>query len=132
MCPKGASAFTKTPCMETGLRFPFHPFAIKVLNSYNIVVSELYPNGWGCIVAFIMICIAIGIEPTLTAFRYIFRLRRCTTAQGLGWVTFQHRRGYLIVEGLRDSIKRFRNDFVFLYRADPWFIKTSYDERPNF
>ena len=27
--------------METGLRFPLHPLAIEVLNSYNIPVSEL-------------------------------------------------------------------------------------------
>ena len=71
--------------METNLRFPFHPFAIVVLDSYNIAVFELYPNGWSCIIAFIMICIAIGIESTLTAFRYIFRLRRCAAAQGLGY-----------------------------------------------
>ena len=41
-------------------------------------------------------------------------------------------RGFSIVKGLRDSMKRFRNDFVFLYRADPWPVKTSHDERPNF
>ena len=76
--------------METGLMFPLHPFAIEILKSYNIAVSELYPNGWGCIIA-TMICISIGVEPTLTAFRYIFWLRRCTAAQSLGWVTFQHR-----------------------------------------
>ena len=38
----------------------------------------------------------------------------------------------MIVEGLRDNMKRFRNDFVFLYKADPWSVKTSHDERPNF
>ena len=79
-----------------------------------------------------MIFIAIGIKPTLTAFRYIFRLRRCTATQGLGWVTFQHRWGFFIVEGLRDTIEHFRNDFVFLYIADPWPVKTSHDEQPNF
>ena len=31
--------------METGLRFLFYPFAIEVLTSFNIAVSELYPNG---------------------------------------------------------------------------------------
>ena len=73
--------------METGLRFRLHLFAVEVLNSYNIAVSELYHNGWGCIIGLLMICIEIGIEPTLTAFRYIFRLRRYTAAQGLGWIT---------------------------------------------
>ena len=29
-------------------------------------------------------------------------------------------------------MNRFKNDFVFLYRADPWPVKTSYDERLNF
>ena len=29
-------------------------------------------------------------------------------------------------------MKRFRNDFAFLYRADPWPVKTSHDEQSNF
>ena len=41
-------------------------------------------------------------------------------------------RGFSIVKGLRDSMKRFRNDFVFLYRADAWPVNTSHDEQPNF
>lgn len=104
--PEGCIAVYKDS-MKTGLRFPLHPFAVEVLNAYNIIVSELYPNGWGCIIAFIMICTAIGVEPSLTAFRYIFRLRRCTAAQGLGWVSFQHQLGFLVLDKLKDSMKRF-------------------------
>lgn len=74
--------------METGLRFPLRPFPDEVLNAYNIALSESYPNAWGFIIAFIMICKAIGVEPTLTTFKYTFRLRRCAAAQGLGLVTF--------------------------------------------
>ena len=58
--PEGCIGIYKD-VMETDLRFPVHPFAIEVLKSYNIAVSELYPNGWGCIIGFIMICIAIGV-----------------------------------------------------------------------
>jgi putative gypsy type transposon len=128
--PEGCIAIYKD-AMDTGLRFPLHPFAVELLNAYNITVSELYPNGWGCIVAFLIICSAVGVEPTLTAFRYIFRIRRCTSKQGPGWVSFQHRTGFLIVHKLKDSMKKFRNDFVFLYRAEPWPFKTSHDEQPN-
>ncbi|CAO2821441.1 unnamed protein product [Amaranthus hypochondriacus] len=128
--PEGCIAIYKD-AMETGLRFPLHPFAVEVLNAYNITVSELYPNGWGCMVAFIIVCSAVGVEPTLTAFRYIFQMRRCSSKQGPGWVSFQHRSGFLIVDKLKDSMKRFRNDFVFLYRAEPWPFRTSHDEQPN-
>ena len=54
--------------MEKGLGFLLHPFTMEVLTEYNIIVFEFYPNDWGCIVGFIMNCMAIGIESTLTAF----------------------------------------------------------------
>ena len=76
-----------------------HPFAIEVLNSYNIIVSELYPNGCSCIVGFVIICIALGIKSTFTAFRNMFRLKKCIAIQGLGWLTLQYRRGFLPVDG---------------------------------
>lgn len=46
-------------------------------------------------------------------------------------MTFQHLAGFLVVEKLKDSMKRFRNDFVFMYRVQPWPFKTSHDEQPN-
>lgn len=52
--PEGCIGIYKDT-METSLRFPLYPFAVEVLNAYDIAVSELYPNGWGCIIAFIII-----------------------------------------------------------------------------
>ena len=91
---------------------------MEVLTEYNIIVFEFYPNDWGCIVGFITNCMAIGIESTLTAFRYIFRLRKCTAILVFGWVTFQHMRGFFLVKGLKDSMKFFRKDIIFLYHVD--------------
>lgn len=41
------------PDFETGVRFPFHPFIRQVLDFLNIMVAEIYPNAWGCMVAFV-------------------------------------------------------------------------------
>lgn len=46
--PEGCVAVYKDS-METGLRFPLHPFVVEVLNAYNITVSEVYPNGEGAL-----------------------------------------------------------------------------------
>ena len=64
---------------ELGMRFPLHPFAREVLEFLNITVAELYLNAWGCLNAFILISRIMGVNPTLTAFRHIFRARLCNS-----------------------------------------------------
>jgi putative gypsy type transposon len=51
------------PAFEQGLRFPLHPFCREVLDLLNVSVPELYPNTWGCIVAFLILCKVLGLQP---------------------------------------------------------------------
>ena len=79
------------PFFELGLRFPLHPFFREVLDLLNISVPELYPNAWGCLVAFLILCKVLAVPPTLIAFRYIFRARLCNSqSYGCGWITFTY------------------------------------------
>ena len=120
------------PSFELGLRFPLHPFFREVLGFLNLFVPELYPNAWGCMVAFLILCKVLAVPPTLTAFRYIFRARLCNSQlHGCGWITFTHRRGLKIVHGLPDNQKGYRTKFAYLYNSRGWNIKTSFDIKPN-
>ena len=77
------------PSFELGLRFPLHPFFKEVLDLLNVSIPELYPNAWGCFVAFLILCKVLAVPPTLTTFRYIFRARLCNSQLlGCGWITF--------------------------------------------
>ncbi|XP_057546647.1 uncharacterized protein LOC130825435 [Amaranthus tricolor] len=120
------------PSFELGLRFPLHPFFREVLEFLNISVPELYPNAWGCMVAFLILCKVLAVPPTLTAFRYIFRALLCNSqSYGCGWTTFTHRRGLKIVQDLPDNQKGYRTKFAYLYNSEGWNIKTSFDIKPN-
>ena len=102
------------PAFELGLRFPLHPFIRDLLKLLNVTVAEVYPNAWGCVTAFLMVCKVLKIKPTLTAFRYIFRVRLCSSEEhGAGWVTIAHRRGFKLVGELPDNQKGYRTKFAF-------------------
>ena len=120
------------PSFELGLRFPLHPFFREVLYFLNVSVPELYPNKWGCMVAFLIPCKVLAVPPILTAFRYIFRARLCNSqSYGCGWITFTHRRGLKIVHDLPDNQKGYRTKFAYLYNSGGWNIKTCFDIKPN-
>ena len=108
------------PAFELGLRFPLHPFISELLKLLNVTIAEVYPNAWGCVTAFLMVCKVLKIKPTLTAFRHIFRARLCPSEDhGAGWITLAHRRGYKLVGELPDNQKGYRTKFAFLYSSQP-------------
>ena len=103
---------------ELGKGFPLHPFSREVLDFLNITVSELYPNSWGCLNAFILISRTMGVNPSLTAFRHIFRARLCNSQNnGAGSITFSYKRSFKLVGELPDSQKGFRTKFGYLYNS---------------
>ena len=98
----------------------------------NVTIAELYPNAWGCVTTFLILCKVLGVKPTLTAFSYIFCIRLCSSEEhGAGWITFSHRRGFRKVGKLPDNQKGYRTKFVFLYNFQPWKFKTSFDIKPK-
>ena len=116
------------PSFEFGLRFPLHHFFREVLDLLNISVSKLYPNAWGSLVAFLILCKVLAVPPTLTAFKYILRAHLCNSqSYGCGWITFTHRRGLKIVHDLPDNQKGYRTKFAYLYSSRGWNIETSFD-----
>lgn len=45
--------------------FPIPPFYMKVLGANNVEPSQLFPNSWGYIKAFEMVCEDLVIIPTM-------------------------------------------------------------------
>ena len=92
------------PSFELGLRFPLHPFVREDLDILNIYVPELYPNVWGCLVAFLILYKVLAVPPTLTAFRYIFRARLCNSQLGRKPMNVQLKIGYPLILSWRMRI----------------------------
>ena len=105
-CPPPKCIAVYEPTFDLGMRFPLHPFIREVLEFFNITVAELYPNVWGCLNAFFLISRIMGLNPSLTAFRHIFRAKLCNSQNhAVDWITFSHRRSLKLVGELPDSQK---------------------------
>ncbi|KAK2999129.1 hypothetical protein RJ639_022923 [Escallonia herrerae] len=46
-----------------GIRVPFHPFFVKVLNAYGLVPDQLSPHAWRFMSFFIYQCHRLGLKP---------------------------------------------------------------------
>lgn len=70
--------------MDFKIRIPFTDFEFGLLKTLNIAPSPLYPNGWGFIKAFEMVCDAMDITSTLGLFFSFFELKGMEKG---GWVS---------------------------------------------
>ncbi|RRT34312.1 hypothetical protein B296_00040024 [Ensete ventricosum] len=62
--PSGFSLSTDT--LETGLRFPLHPVIEACLERWQISPSQMVPNSWHYLVAFLWECYGSGIRPIIS------------------------------------------------------------------
>ncbi|RZR88436.1 hypothetical protein BHM03_00016016 [Ensete ventricosum] len=70
--PSGFSLSTDT--LEVGLRFPLHPVIEACLKGWQISPSQMVPNSWHYLVAFLWECYRLGIVATRELFMACFWL----------------------------------------------------------
>ncbi|KAL6841144.1 hypothetical protein ACP4OV_029113 [Aristida adscensionis] len=79
----GATASTAPPAgaisvyaaaLEAGLRFPLHNFYVRLLRHYRLAPSQLAPNSWSYMAAFVILCQDAGVEPLVSVFRHFFTI----------------------------------------------------------
>jgi len=77
--------------LDAGLRFPLHDFYVKVLRHYKLAPSQLAPNSWSYLAAFVLLCQDAGVEaPLVSAFRYFFTIcAQRHKGKPTGWHHFQ-------------------------------------------
>ena len=89
--PEGA-IFVYADALEAGMRFPLHGFYVEVLRHYGLAPSQLAPDAWRYMAAFVMLSQDAGVEPSLPAFRAFFSI--CThDGAAVGWHHFRPRPG---------------------------------------
>ncbi|RZS24103.1 hypothetical protein BHM03_00057134 [Ensete ventricosum] len=60
--------------LEAGLRFPLHSTIVKCLRWWRISPSQMAPNSWRYLIAFLGECQGAGLVPSRTLFFACFRL----------------------------------------------------------
>ncbi|RLM64425.1 hypothetical protein C2845_PM16G01710 [Panicum miliaceum] len=104
--------------LETGLRFPLHGFYARVLRHYRLAPSQLAPNAWSYLAAYVLRCKDAGVEPLVSAFGYFFNIctQRSRNGEPAGWHHFQPYTdgGRRLFIGTLPTKKGWRSKFFFL------------------
>jgi hypothetical protein len=105
---------------EAGMRVPLHPFFGEVLTHFGVAPSQLAPNCWRVMAAFVALSRSAGVhQPSVVVFRHFFSLR---VAKAKGLYCFPGRDAAVaLFTGLPDSIKGWKKGFFFLKSSSaPW------------
>ncbi|KOM51798.1 hypothetical protein LR48_Vigan09g045700 [Vigna angularis] len=90
------------------IRVPLTEFQMAVLQVMNVAPAQLHPNAWAAVHAFLAMCSAIGITPTIPVFFHYFDVRSLPTC---GWVSLTSVKDRTIFRPFSDSYKNFKNQF---------------------
>ncbi|KAJ7971936.1 Bromodomain adjacent to zinc finger domain 1A [Quillaja saponaria] len=64
--------------LKAGVRYPFHPFIVKVLNALGICIAQIALNGWGFLITFIGVCHTLQIHMGLPQEQEAAKVRAAT------------------------------------------------------
>ncbi|KAG2399404.1 hypothetical protein LR48_Vigan04g136600 [Vigna angularis] len=90
------------------IRVPFTKFQTAVLRLVNVAPTQLHPNSWAAVQAFLAMCLAVGVTPTIPVFFYYFEVRPSRSG---GWVSFTSVRGRTLFRPFSDSFKNFKQHY---------------------
>ncbi|GJV66163.1 hypothetical protein Tco_1476991 [Tanacetum coccineum] len=74
--PRGVTAFYLEYAQNCNIRFPMHSFVFEILRMYSLSFSQMHPFGYQRVNAFILVCVALSVPPSLCVFRSMFVLRK--------------------------------------------------------
>ena len=87
--------------LDAGYRLPTSDFMSALLSHYRVHLHQLVPNGVSKIVAFEMLCRALGFAPTIPVFRHFFRF--APSSSGNSYTFCLRQNMYPLVADMRPS-----------------------------
>ncbi|KOM29693.1 hypothetical protein LR48_Vigan746s000600 [Vigna angularis] len=90
------------------IRVPFTEFQTAILREVNVAPTQLHPNSWAAVQAFIAMCSAVGVTPTIPVFFYYFAVRPSSSG---GWVSFRSVRDRTLFRPFSESFKNFKQHY---------------------
>nr|XP_034589822.1 uncharacterized protein LOC117852017 [Setaria viridis] len=118
--PPAGAVCVYADALEAGMRVPLHPFFGEVLSHFGVAPSQLAPNCWRVMAAFVALSRSAGVRPPPVAvFRHFFSLR-VTKVKGQYYFAGRDT-AVALFTGLPDSIKGWKEGFFFLKSSSaPW------------
>jgi hypothetical protein len=130
--PPAGAVCVYAHALEAGMRVPLHPFFRDVLAHFGVAPTQLTPNSWRIMAAFLVLCHSTGVPPSPAVFRHFygfFPLPPVNSKQK-GWYFFRSRdTSGLCFEGLPHRNKDWKHGFFFLSSTtEPWTCPVEWGE----
>ena len=102
--------------LEYGFRFPVHPFWVRLLSHFRLVLAQITPAGCLFITHFLGSCKRAGVAPTLILFQYLAHIKRAPRVLGWYSVSSKPEREFRIQN--LDLARKWKSDFFFFCTPD--------------
>jgi len=93
---------------------PFVHFWKELLTELNVTPTQLHPNSWAFIRAFIIQCAQFDILPSVEVFLYFFEAKHVSTRP---WVSVNGAPGRALLTIFQSSYKNFEGKFVKVWAS---------------
>uniref|UniRef100_A0A803M7B3 Transposase (putative) gypsy type domain-containing protein n=1 Tax=Chenopodium quinoa TaxID=63459 RepID=A0A803M7B3_CHEQI len=129
-CPDGHVAIYLKH-FDFGLRFPLHPFVVKILKAWNVCLVQLTPPTIRVVIALIWVLLHSNYPLTLNAFRRLLTLKR--DGQSDGWWSLYTQPHKYTVHPKLSSCKGWQDKFFFMSVPDDFPLRrTFFRPHPKF
>ncbi|KAK4489669.1 hypothetical protein RD792_005482 [Penstemon davidsonii] len=111
--PPNCRAFY-TSYFEHGLRFPLSPILRQLLETFFVSLTQLVPNAIAFIMAFYVLMVARGLQPSFRNFLHFFRLS-ISTSSNRGYYYVSQRPGFAVLENaISSNSMEWKSNFFFV------------------
>ena len=120
--PPAGAVCVYADALEAGMRVPLAPFFREVLSHFGLAPSQLAPNCWRVMSAFLALSRAAGVRsPSVAVFRQFFALR-ALKVRGLYCFSPKDAAAGVLFTGLPDpnTFKGWKEGYFFLKSSAPW------------
>jgi hypothetical protein len=97
------------------LWFPFTSFEVSLLHTLNIAPIQLHPNSWGFVKAYEIICLALGLTPSIGVFFSFYHIKSVTAGRLVSLCALPNRTLFALYannfKNYQDSFYRIRGGF---------------------
>jgi hypothetical protein len=105
------------------LWFPFTPFEVSLLHTLNVAPIQLHPNSWGFAKAYQIICLSLGLTPSIDIFFSFYHIKSFTADRLVSLCALPHRALFALYA---NNFKHYQDSF-YRVRGGPNCQDLMYD-----
>jgi hypothetical protein len=105
------------------LWFPFTPFEVSLLHTLNVAPIQLHLNSWGFAKAYEIICLALGLTPSVGVFFSFYHIKSFTADRLVSLCALPHRTLFSLYA---NNFKNYQDSY-YRVRGGPNCLDVMYD-----